>query len=326
MKIEIYTASQDIPQLVDGSPLHSKRMFCLLESHTEARPIMIAAFDNDNKELGHILVVKYREWRLLPPGFHIWYTIHGQGVYSSECNDKEHLFKLLIDKLFDLFDFNHTLIDIRNLDDARFAYDTLSDKGFFPRRDRRMYISLHSKEPEKRLTRTYKANIRKAQKRGVMFREVNNTQEALVAIKMMRRYYASKIGRHLPPTKYLLHLLADDEGDKKTARLFAVYHKEKMIGCSICLYDKERVFLAYSCGLRKTHPLLYPGIMAVWAAITDAHKRGIPHFEFLEPQGHKLRTGYLNFILNFGCKQVTTLRWRHFKWNIINKIFKAIYV
>ena len=198
MKIEIYTASQDIPQLVDGSPLHSKRMFCLLESHTEARPIMIAAFDNDNKELGHILVVKYREWRLLPPGFHIWYTIHGQGVYSSECNDKEHLFKLLIDKLFDLFDFNHTLIDIRNLDDARFAYDTLSDKGFFPRRDRRMYISLHSKEPEKRLTRAYKANIRKAQKRGVTFREVNNTQEALVAIKMMRRYYASKIGRHLP--------------------------------------------------------------------------------------------------------------------------------
>lgn len=302
-------------------------MFCLLEQHTEAHPIMIVAFDHDGQELGHILAIKYREWRILPPGFHIWYTVHGQGVYRADCTDKEKIFELLLDRLFTLFDFHHTMIDIRNLDDSRFAYNTLSNKLFFPQRDRRMYLSLHSKNPEKRLTRNYKANIRKAQERGATYAEITNTQEIAEALKIMRRYYASKVRRHLPPTNFLLHLLTDNADEtEKTARMFAVYHKGKIIGCSLCLYEKERAYLAYNCGLRKTHPLLYPGITAVWAAITDAHERGIPHFEFLEPQGHKLPTGYLNFILNFGCKQVSTLRWRHFKWNIINKMLRAIYV
>lgn len=325
MKVEAFTKYADLPELIKGSLLHSKEMFHLLEQHTNAQPIMIVAFDN-KKEAGHIIAVKYRELRIIPPGYYTWYTIHGEGTYLPECKNKEEIFKLLIEKLFTLFDFNHTFIDIRNLKDARFAYNILSKKNFFPRRDRRIYISLHSKEPEKRLTRTYRANIRKAEQRGVTHKQISEHKEIETAIKILRRYYASKLRNHLPPTEFLLHLLTNSNNEETTARMFAIYHKEKIIGCSLCIYDKDRAYLAYSCGLRKSHPLLYPGIMAVWVAIKDAYKRGFQHFEFLEPQGTSIPSGYLNFLLNFGGKQVSTLRWRHFKWNIINKILKAIYV
>lgn len=324
MIVEAFTKYEELPELINDSLLHSKEMFRLLEQDTKAQPIMIVAFDK-GKEVGHIIAVKYRELRIIPPGFYMWYTIHGEGTYLPECKNKEEIFKLLIEKLFTLFDFNHTFIDIRNLKDARFAYDILSKKNFFPRRDRRIYISLHSKEPEKRLTRTYRACIRKAEQRGVRYKEISDLKEIESAIKILRRYYASKLRNHLPPTEFLLHLLTNNSSETK-ARMFAVYHKEKIIGCSLCIYEKEHAYLAYSCGLRKSHPLLYPGIMAVWAAIKDTYRRGIPHFEFLEPQGANIPSGYLNFLLNFGGKQVSTLRWRHFKWNIINKILKAIYV
>lgn len=326
MRTELYTKYSELPPLIDGSLLHSPEMFRLLEKHTDAQPVLIAAFDGKN-ELGHLLAIKFSHWKIMPPGYNLWYSIHGEGCYSSHCTDKELVFKAMLDKLFSLFDFRHTFIEVRNLHDSRFAYSTMTERDFFPCRDIRIYISLHSRHPEKRLTRTYRSCIRKAEKRGVIYKEVTNDKEKKEAIRLLRKYYAGKIGHHLPPTGFLLNILDTEynKGEKKS-RLFAVYHKDRMIGCSMCIYEKERAYLAYSCGLRKSHPLLYPGIMAVWAAITDAYNRNYPHFEFLEPKGLNIPTGYLNFLLNFGGKQVSTFRWYHYKWNFINKLLRRIYV
>lgn len=326
MRIEVYTKHSELPILTDGSPMHSPEMFRLIADYTDAQPVLIAAFD-EKGELGHLLAIKFSQWRVLPPGFHLWYSVHGEGCYSPSCNNKEEVFRAMLDKLFTLFDFRHTFIEVCNLHDSRFAYSVMTEREFFPRRDIRIYISLHSRNPEKRLTRTYRSCIRKAEERGAIYKEVTSNEEKMAAIRLLRNYYLGKIRRHLPPTKFLLNMLTTENNrGEKNARLFAVYYKNKMIGCSMCIYEKERAYLAYSCGLRKRHPLLYPGIMAVWAAITDAYKNNYLHFEFLEPKGFNIPTGYLNFLLNFGGKQVSTLRWYHYKWNFINKLLRRIYV
>jgi hypothetical protein len=73
--------------------------------------------------------------------------------------------------------------------------------------------------------------------------------------------------------------------------------------------------------------LLYPGIMAIWAAITDAHSNGYAHFEFLEARAlPRIKRKFFATLLNYGGKQVGTLRWQHFRWNWINKILRRIYV
>lgn len=325
MRIELFTSGAKLPPLIEGDPTHSSQMFHSIEQTTDASPLMLVAYDGD-KETAHLLVVKNRSLRLLPPGLYVWYSIYGEGVYSSRCNDKEALFAMMLEKLFTIFDYHHTFIEVRNLKDSRFAYNILSEKFFFPLRDNRIYISLHSRDPWQRLTRTYRSHIRKALERGVTFGSVTTEEEKEKALRIMHKYYMSKLRNRLPSIDFLRTMLTPQENNIEKARLFVVRHKGEIIGCSICIYEKERAYLAYSCGLRKSHPLLYPGIMSVWAAITDAHSRGIPHFEFLEPKGSNIPSGYLNFILNFGGKQVGTLHWYHFKWNCINKIMRAIYV
>jgi hypothetical protein len=132
----------------------------------------------------------------------------------------------------------------------------------------------------------------------------------------------------LPDEKTLKAMLYDKDGKlSETAKLFIVSYKGKTIGSSLCIYDKERAYLTYSCGLRKSYPLQYPGIMAIWAALTDAHREGYPHFDFLEARGlSKIHYTFLSTLSNYGSKQVSTFRWYRFRWNWINKILRAIYV
>ncbi len=325
MRVELFTTSSALPPLIEGNPFHSAWMFSLIEEHTEARPLMLVAYDDEEGELGHLLAVRNRELRLFPPGLHTWYSIYGEGVYSQKCESKQEIFDLLLKKLYTLFDFTHTMIEVRNLGNQSFAYETLSKMNFFPRRDIRVYLSLHSNHHTKRISRTYRTYIRKAQSRGVTFSLATDPEEIVSVLKLLRLYYISKIKRHLPPLPYLKALLIDDGGKLSSrARMFVVRYKGRPIGCSICLYEQGRAHLAYSFGQRKSHPLLYPGIMAVWAAITDAHSRGIDHFEFLELSG--TGSGYRNFILNFGGKQISTYHWQHYKWGWINKFMRQIYV
>lgn len=328
MRIEIYTKSSELPELIGGSVLHSALYFKSVENSSLGKPYMLVAYDSNGEEAGHLLIIKKRNIKLIPPVFSVWYSVQGEGAYRKEGREREEIFALFLEKVFDLFDFRHTFIKVQNIEDSRFAYGTLSKHLFVPRRDRRIYISLHSKEPAERLSRSYKAHIRKAGERGVTTRRATSSAEIEEALNLMRNFYRSKTRKRLPDKKILLKMLYNDDGSlSESAKMFLVIYKERIIGSSICLYESGRAFLAYSCGLRKSYPLLFPGIMAIWAALDDAHREGYAHFEFLEVRGiSRLRQSYLGAIRNFGGKEVGTLRWYHFKWNWVNKFLRWIYV
>ncbi|MBE6267789.1 MAG: GNAT family N-acetyltransferase [Bacteroidaceae bacterium] len=327
MRIEQYTSKEKLPALMKGSYYHSAEFFHLLEDSSGITPIMFVAYDGD-EELGHMLAILKRDLRLLPPGIYHWCSIYGEGVYSEKCTDRNTLFHHFMQRLIKALDMRYLFIEVRHITDPRTTYRTFSRFGFVPRDDTRIYISLHSRNPEERLSRAYRAHIRRATERGVTYSQATGAEEIKEGMKLLKKYYASKISRYFAPTDLLHKILLGSTQESPDARMFTVRNKEgKMIGCSICLYSEERVYLLYSCGLRKSHPLLYPGIMSVWAAIEDAHKRGIPHFEFAV-SGAPLRknTGFRNFILNFGGKQVSTIRWYRYRWMWINKILRKIYV
>ena len=330
MQIEIYTKSEALPALIKGPALHSALMFRTLEQSRGSKPYMLVGYDKEGNEMGHLLIIKRRSIRIIPPVLNYWYTINGEGAYRSEyCSaEREEIFAEFLEKVFDMLDFRHTFIEVLNIEDSRFAYSTLSSRSFIPMRDQRLYISLHSKEPHERLTRAYKTHIRKAENCGVTHQRATTPQEISEGLKLLRNYYRSKIQRKLPKENILRTMLYTTDGalsDK--AKLFIVKYKEKIIGSSLCLYEEKRACLAYSCGLRKRYPLLYPGIMAIWAAITDAHNNRYAHFEFLEARALPfMQRKFIHTLLNFGGKQVGTLRWYRFKWNWINKILRRIYI
>lgn len=327
-QIEVYTRIEDLPKLLTSGTIHSVEMFNVLIRCDKTKPHLFVCKEGDDI-IAHLLVVEQREFRLIPPGIYTWYSIYGEGVYKEEYKkEKENIFALFIDNLLKLFKFKHSFIEIRNIADSSFAYKVLSDRNFFPRRCIRIYNSLHSKTPQERLARAYKTHIKNAEKRGVTCEQATHIEDIEIGIELLYKYYISKIRRHLPQKKILKELLIGNDGTlSQQFRMFIVRYKDKIIGCSICFYENDRAYLAYSCGLRKSHPLLYPGIMAIWVAITDAYKQGYSHFEFCETNLFSRKSsGYINLVLNFGGKQVSTLRWYHFKWNRINKILRAIYV
>lgn len=328
VRIEIYTTAGELPQLIEGSVLHSPMMFRAMESGRGTKPFMLVASDDNGDEIAHILIVKRRRVRLFPPVIGSWYSIQGEGVYSPACKNREEVFALFLEEIFKMFDFRHTYIEVQNIEDSRFAYGALRGHNFVPVRDQRLYISLHSKAPLERLSRAYRAHIRRAENSGVGYRRATAESDINEGLVLLRNFYISKTRRSLPGLQTLKDMILDANGmlsDK--VKLFVVTYKDKIIGSSLCLYDKERVNLAYSCGLRKRYPLQYPGIMAIWAALSDAYEKGYAHFEFLEARAlSRIHSGFLSTLLNYGGKQVGTLKWYHFKWNWVNKILRAIYV
>ena len=321
MHIDIYKKSEELPTLLPGSIQHSAEMFRMLCKNSSTVPYMMVATEGGS-EIAHIIIIKRRGIKLLPPVAGSWFTIYGEGVYSHDCHKREEVFSLFIEKLFDIFDIFKSHIEIKGIMDSRFAYATLSRHHFIPIRDHRIYISLHSKTPEERLLHNYRTLLRKSRERGTTYREAATPEEKNEGLRLLKNYYKTKIRRPLPPNDIMQGLLTDER-----QKMFIVENGEKTIGCSVCTYHNDNAYLIFSCGLRKSHPLLYPGIVAVWAAIEHAHKSGYAHIEFLESRTLiGTRSGFKNFLLNFGGKQVSTLRWYHFKWNFINKILRAIYV
>ena len=327
MRIETFTKSEQLPELIEGSALHSALTFRSYENTKASKPYMFVAYDDKDNEIGHILVVRRRRFCLFPPILSYWYNINGEGVYRKDSTNNEEIFTIFLEKVFDIFDFRHTFIKVHNIEDPRFAYDILRKHDFVPTRDRRMYISLHSKAPQERLTRAYRAHIRKALNSGVAYRQATTQNDIDDGIQLLRNYYISK-RRRLPSKETLNMMLHNSDGSlSRQAKMFVVTYKGKAIGSSFCIYDKERAYLAYYCGLRKSHPMQYPGIMAIWAALTDAHKQGYAHFEFLEVRARtRINPKFINSLLNYGGKQKGTLRWFHFKCRLLNKILRAIYV
>ncbi len=327
MRIEIYTTGAELPRLIDGPVLHSAMLFRSYGQSSKCRPYMLVAYDSDGAEIGHLLMVRKHTVRIIPPVFSVWYSIQGEGAYRPGCN-REEVFACFLDKVFGMFGFHHTFIEVRNIEDSRFAYGTLRKHSFIPVRDHRNYISLHSRDPKERLTRAYRAHIRKSIERGVTFRRATGREEIEEGLRLMKAFYRSKTRKSPPQTAVLAGMLLGSDGRlQEQAKMFLVMFKGKIIGASVCLYEETRALLAYTFGLRKRFPLQFPGIMAIWAAIADAYSSGYDHFEFLEVRGlSRLRKSFLSTIGNFGGKDVSTLQWYHFKWNWVNKFLRWIYV
>ena len=98
------------------------------------------------------------------------------------------------------------------------------------------------------------------------------------------------------------------------AKIFVVKYKEKIIGGSVCIYSGDDAYLWFSGGMRKTYALQYPGVLAVWKALEDAHQRGFRHMEFMDVGLPFRKHGYRDFVLRFGGKQSSTRRWFRVNW------------
>ena len=195
------------------------------------------------------------------------------------------------------------LIEFRNLDNSMFGYRSFRNNDYFPVNWLRVRNSLHSsKKAEDRFSPSRLRQIKKGLKN-----------------------YSSRIRRYFPANDFFRHM-NNMLIKGKQAKIFIVRYKEKIIGGSVCIYSGDNAFLWFSGGMRKTYALQYPGVLAVWKALEDAHERGFHHLEFMDVGLPFRRHGYRDFVLRFGGKQSSTRRWFRVSWPWLNKLMVKFYV
>lgn len=318
IRLMTYRSGSTLPPLPSHGLSNSSELFQVYAQTPGYAPVLIVA-SIDGKPVAKLLAVLRQSVRFFPPSLIKRCEVFGTGEYFDDSLPKDELFGLMLEHLTGEVLKECFLIEFRNLPTALFGYKHFRRNGYFPINWIRVYNSLHSLSPEERTEPSRIRQIRRAFQLGATIKQAETEAEAEALLKMLRRNYSSKIRKHFPDLR-LFRLLGEQHSDWQTARIFLVQYKGKIIGGSFCMYSDDYAYLCFSGGLRKSYARVHPGVLAVWAAITDAHEQGYHHFEFVDAGLPFRKVGYRNFILSFGGKQVSTRRWFRFRWEWLNRL------
>ena len=305
IRLTTYEHAKDIPELPGTNVFHSTDLFRVLEQTPGYRPVLLVAFEGD-KPIGKLLCITRRNFRLL--GFTEKTYVYGVGEYFTT-----------------LYKEGSFLLEFRNLEEPLFGYRYFRQNGYFPVRWLRVRNSIHHEQLDKWMRASRKRQIARGLKNGASIEIASSLEDIRAFFMMLKKYYSPKVHRYLPDF-HLFAFFSEESFPAGMGKIFIVRYKEKIIGGSVCLFSDDTAYLMFSAGMRKSYPLLYPGVLAVWEAMTYAREHGYSHFEFIEAGLPFKKFSYRDFILRFGGKQLSTRRWFKVRWNWLNRLLIRIYV
>lgn len=318
-----YQKGAEIPPLPGNNLFHSVELFKVFEQTPGYSPIMLVTYEN-KIPIACLLAVIRKSARSFPPSLIKRCEVYGTGEYFTKQNQEE-IFGNMLQHLTQHVLKHCFLIEFRNLDNALFAYKYFRENHYFPINWLRIHNSLHSKTPEERLSSSRKRQIKRALDNGVTMHIAETEGEIQTFAKMLKKNYSSKIRKHFPGIRFFL-LLVQQNSYKEIGKVFIIKFKGKIIGGSVCLFSNRNAYLWFSGGLRKSYPLQYPGILAVWKALLYAYENGYRHMEYMDVGLPFKQHGYRDFILRFGGAQYSTRRWFRFRWKWLNCILTKFYI
>ena len=324
LKLTTYHAGDEIPDLPGTDTFHSTGLFRAYEATPGYRPLLVVACENEQTAAKMLCVVRKSE-RMTPPGLIKIGVVYGFGEYFAAESERERLFGAMLRQLTREALRGAFMMEFRNLPDSRFGYKAFRENHYFPIGWLRVRNSLHdTTRTDERFSASRIRQVKKGLKNGAQVREARTPEEIKDFARMLRHVYSWKIRRHFPSRVFFQQIARHMTGNGKS-RTFIVTYKEKIIGGCVCTYSKDSAYLWFSGGMRKTYPLQYPGVLAVWKALDDARQRGYRHLEFMDVGLPFRQHGYRDFILRFGGKQTGSRRWFRFRWQWLNWLLARFY-
>ncbi len=322
-KIVVYTRSADIPPMQYGDFFHSTRLFRIYEQTPRHKPLMVVAFAGNEAKAHLLAVVRYR-WSLLPPYLFTHCRVTGEGDYNDvEPVRQEKLFGLMLNALTRRLRHRVLYVEFSNLSRKMFGYKEFRRADYFPVHWMTVHNSLHSRDPEDRLSERMKRRIANAERRGVTTTVVESEEDLQAFVRLMQAHNRLKPRRHIPDIAFFRGMLTD--GNDGDARLFISKYKGHAVGCCACVYWGGNAYVWYLASLRKSYVKLHPDVATVWAVIKHAHANGYNHICFMDVGLPFRRNRFREFILRFGGKPVSSYRWFFVTVGWLNKAFKWIY-
>lgn len=324
LKLTTYYKGSEVPDLPGSNVFHSKELFLVYEATPGYTPVMIVGY-MDERPVVKLLAATRTSIRIFPPGFFSRCNIYGTGEYLDESMNREEVFGELLEHLTNEVLSSSLFVEFRNLDAPLFGYKHFRNNRYFSVNWLKVRNSLHSQSnPEDRISVSRRRQIKKGLKSGAEVYATTDKDEILAFSKMLKKNYSSKLRKHFPSIDFFKNF-NEITASKGMGKTFIVKYKDKVIGGSVCAYAEDNTYLWFSGGLRKSYVLQYPGILAVWKAIEDAHLNGYRHLEFMDSGLPFRKHGYRDFVLRFGGKQSSTRRWYRFSWKWLNNLLIKIY-
>ena len=322
LRIISYSRAQDVPPLPGTDAFHSVELLHVLQLTPGYAPLLLVAFEGE-VPVGKMLCICRYNRRLL--GISDKSYVYGTGEYFPSSVPRDQIFRDLLAHFTACYKHRSLFLEFRNLQDSLFGYRYFREEGYFPVRWLRVRNSIHHATADKWMSTSRKRQIARGLKNGAVMDEARTMEDAHAFFNLCRKYYSAKIYRYVPDVRFFLSLLIEPHG-QKLGKIFVIRHKDKIIGGSVCLFSGKDVYLILSCGMRKSYPLQYPGVLAVWAAMNYAHRNGYEHFEFIDAGLPFKKYTYRDFILRFGGKQLASRRWFRVRIGWINRLLTWLYV
>jgi len=320
VRVKLITRSEQLPEMPCDSFFHSAEFFDIAEKTPYYEPCMAVAEDARGNVVGHLLGIVCRHRTLLPPWFYRHARIHGEGEYAPDI-DREAVFGQMLRALTEFFKRKHCLFtECSDIGTKMFGYRHFRQNGYFSIPWQEIHNSLHNVNPEKRLGKKTRAQLRTAAKRGAKTVMLSDERDQHEFYRLLKRYFFTK-GRRYVPHEKIFELLAE-RGKSKT---FATVYKGKIIGGCVCIYSKGNAYLWFLASRRKSYPHLYPATMTIWAAIRHAYLGRYRHIYFLDAGLPFERNPFREFILKFGGKPVAKFRWFLLPVPFVNRLLFWLY-
>lgn len=318
--VTLYSHGDSLPVLPGGSFFHSAELFHIIGKSRGQRPFMAVATDAEGHVVGHMLALIRNRSTWLPPFLYMQGRIFGEGEYADD-EHREEIFGLLLRamtrKLRRKLCF---YIEFSDISRKMFGYRLFKQNGYFPIGWQIVYNSLHSRNPEERLSEKLRLRIHHIYDLGVETREVRNEEELHAFYKLLNGFTRFKMRRIIPPEEQVRKL---DNSD--SARVFITLWKGRVIGGSLCIFSEGNAYLWYLASRRKSFTMLHPDVMTIWHALHWSWEHHYAHFFFLDVGLPVPRSPYRDFILSFGGKPVSSYRWFRFTSRWLNRFFAWFY-
>lgn len=323
MKVTIYTDVERLPALKTENYFHSRELMELCLRTPHLKPYMAVVSDEEEHTRAQLLAVERNRRLWLPPFFFRHVSILGEGVYRDQRpptplldnGSKNMLFSMMIDALTKRLHGRNLYLEVSNLSQKMFGYAPLRAAGFFPVKWMSVHNSLHSKEPEERITSKQLQRVENAERKGIETHVVSTPEDFRQFSRLLRRHNWLKPRRFIPDDAFFKGMMNEGNG-----KIFVSTYKGRTIGCSFYAYSEGDAYMWYSASRRKSYATLHPNAVTYWNTIKYAHMENCNHIRFMDVGLPFRRNPYRDFILSFGGKEVSTYRWFRISITWVNKL------
>jgi hypothetical protein len=309
MKVTVYENANQLPPLPEGSFFHSRELMELCERTPRQKPYMAVITDAEGQVVAHLLAILQFRRTWLPPLLYTHVRIYGDNNCSAQS------FGLMMKALTERLQNRSFYMEVSNLSQKMFGYRELRTLGYFPVRWMSIHNSLHSRTPEERISKRQLQRIENAIRRGAVTKTVETDAEFKAFSKLLRRHNWLKPRRYIPDDQFFRGLMEHGH-----CKIFITNYHKRTIGCAVCVYSEDDVYLWYSAARRKSFAPLHPNAVTIWEAILNGHAGHRQHIRFMDVGLPFRKNPYRDFLLRFGGKEVSSYRWFRISIRWVNRL------